>query len=267
MVVLLIFVLIGCENDNTSDLDGHWHLTHESGYPVEFGTVDISDTVIVWGQSATNNDLRSRVDKINKKIFHSPMYIPYAYDYKLNNDSLWLKLEGEEQYEIFGIKITGECSLEADYFHNNIIDLNLPVIEKSSDIDMQYFWVNLRLFLGKPKPFVQEIYGDSISFSNSERVVPLNYKELELLNLKHDVKLPRNRVEKISTLIFTDSNTPMQKLDHLLSLQRFVNSRKIFLVGKRQDDKGEKQLSFLLLEEELKFNKDATVGDWLQPKE
>jgi len=262
----MFFILLGCTS-NTPNLDGHWHLTHESGYPPEYGTIDISDTIIIWSQRENGDYYQSKVDKINKKLFHSFLYIPFEYNYKIRKDSLWLRLEGEEKYKIFGVKVTSDCSLETDYFYNNIIDLNLPSIKKSSEMDRNYFGVNFRLYLGKPKLFVKTTNGDSISLATAEKVVSLNYKELQLTNMKHDIKLPLNRREGISTLIFADSNVPMQKLDKSVTLQRLINSRKIFLVGKSLNEKGEEQLSFLLLEEEFTYDKNDTVNDWLKLKE
>lgn len=151
-----------------------------------------------------------------------------------------------------------------DYFYDNIIDLNLPIFENASDINIG---LNLCLFLGNPKIIGKDIYGDSIVLTNYDKIVSPNFRDLQLTNLKHDIKISESQRENLNTIIFADTKVPMQKLNKVIKLQRSINSRKIYLVGKATENAEEKEdLRFLLLEEEIIYKKEETVSDWIRSK-
>jgi len=85
--------------------------------------------------------------------------------------------------------------------------------------------------------------------------------------LKHDIKISESQRENLNTIIFADTKVPMQKLNKVIKLQRSINSRKIYLVGKATENAEEKEdLRFLLLEEEIIYKKEETVSDWIRSK-
>lgn len=258
-IIIILFINIGCEME--SNINGHWHIVNERGFPHEFATLDINDTVSLWGKVRYDDWIRSIIDK-EKKIITLPLLEIYTeYLYSVINDTLILK-EKKGETILFGIK-KYKCSLESDYFASNMVDINLPIINDTMINHKDISAMSLHLLLGNPKEIIRNIYGDSTRLECHNEFVEL--EELELANMKHDIKVQKRYQDKISTLIYVDKYVSMKKLGKLVDKQRNINDRKIFLVGKRKNNsKTKNDLTFMPLERTLMIEKYENVEAWIK---
>lgn len=261
ILILILLINSGCEK--SGNINGHWHIVNEQGFPNEFATLDIDDTISLWGKVRYADGMRSIIDKEKKIITLPPIETNTEYLYKLVNDTLVL-MEKNGGEVLYGIK-KDKCSLESDFFASDMVDIDLPIFNKSIRNQKDISGMSLYLLLGKPKKIIKHLYGDSIRLA-----VHNGFKEmedLEFINIKHDLSIPEKYRDQISTLVFADKGVSMAKLKELVEKQRGINDRKIFLVGKlKNNSKTKNELIFMPFERNIIFDNNEGLEAWVKKK-
>lgn len=263
LYITIVVLLCNLNCYKEGNINGHWHIFTERGFPNEFPTLDIIDTISIWEKVRYGDWMKSIVDKGRKTIVLPPMGIYTIYEYDLKNDTLFLVEKGGDR-NLYGIKRKpDECYLETDYFASFMLDINLPKIGNKLEDKKMINGLDLHLVIGKPKRDVKYLYGDSIRVEGNNGFVDL--EEFELMNMKHDIKVSKKHLGKINTLIFADKNVPMSRLLSIVEKQRSVNNRNIFLVGKRDyKSRQKKDFTYLLLEKGTRFTAGETIENWIE---
>ncbi len=261
-IVMLLSLIYGCGNPDK--IDGHWHIYGSEGRRHYYNTIDIKDTIAILYKSKYRENWEFIIDRKKEKMIIPINEIYGEYDYQLKNDSLIFIMD-EYGERLIGLKPEEEnCNYEMDFFGPGNIHIQLPILEnRLPEIKNKNFL--FEILVGPLKTSRDGVDLISIQIAGSN-IIKLD--ELELANLKHEIKVPENHRDLIPVLIYADKEVPIIDLAKILKQQKEINSRKTYLVCRLDTDlRQELTLTYYPIDELPVTSKTETVMEWLQKRD
>ena len=258
-ICILLALTYSC--GNLDKIDGHWHIYDSKGIRHYYNTIDINDTIAILYKSKYKGNWEFIIDRQKEKMIVPISEIYGEYDYQLKNDSLIFIMD-EYRERLIGLKPKEEsCNYEMDFFGPDKIRIQLPVLEnRLPEINNKNFLFEILVGPLKRLKDSVDLIGIQIAGSN---IIKLD--DLELANLKHEIKVPERHRELIPVLIYADRDLPLIDVAEILEKQQEINSRKTYLVCRLDTDlRQELTLMYYPIDELSVSSKTETIMDWLK---
>ncbi|WP_367389182.1 hypothetical protein [Lewinella sp. LCG006] len=233
-----VFSCSSCQ-ENSEDLNGHWHIHKVGLEPSSFGaysTIDIEeDSLAVFDKDVfTDYGFGGVVDPKKQLMLFGGECLVLNFRYKLLDDVLVLnQMEYDEKNDITFVGKRCDhncCDLQEEFFKNTIMRIDLAYhqdIDNLVTYDSMPSYLRRGVYVGKVKKAYYPCYNNDYIVSLGGQTV--GYEDLELWREKQLIKLPENKRSLIRVVIYADKNSPKDQLIDLINQLLGTNNEPIYL--------------------------------------